>query len=91
MAVSMKLITQYLDLSQADPPLRSMPSIRVSHIVAHTRIDPRRIDSQQVATDFGIPRDAVFAALSYYLKCRQEINRAIENRNTAYQDELGNA
>ena len=90
----MKLIDQYLDLSQADPPLRVMPSIRVSHIVAHSRVSVVQYAADQVAADFGIPKDAVFAAWSYYLKgpkSRNEIELAIENRNTAYQDELGNA
>lgn len=87
----MTLIDQYLDLSEPDPPLRIMPSIRVSHIIAHYQLDPVQFAAAHVASDFGIPREAVFVAMSYYLRHRDEINRAIVERNAAYQNELGNA
>ena len=90
MAVSMRFIEGHLDLSEPDPPIRGFESIRVSHLVAHPT-NPEAPRLQQVAHDFGIPKDAVFAAISYYLRNRSEIELAIENRNTAYQDELGNA
>ena len=85
----MRFIEGHLDLSESDPPIIGT-TLRVSHLVAHPT-PPEVPRLQQVADDFGIPRDAVFAAVAYYLRHRNEIELAIENRNTAYQDELGNA
>ena len=86
-----RLVQEHFDTTKPDPPLRVMPSIRVSHILAHPRTDPYRSGSEEVAGDFGIPREAVLAAWSYYLRNRWEINTAIEARNDAYQEELGDA
>ena len=82
----MTITERYLDLSQPDPPIRAQPSVRVSHLVAHPVPDGfSRCD--QVAWDFGLSRNAVFAAWSYYLQNRDEINQAIADRNAAYRED----
>lgn len=89
MAGIMRLVDTYLDVSQPDPPIRGMESIRVSHLMAHPCDDPYRSTFQQLADEFGLSEDAVLAAASYYMQHRTEIERAIEYRNAEYREGQG--
>lgn len=86
----MRLIDRHLDLSQPDPPVRDS-EYRVSHVIGHMRtLGARPHLTDQICADLGIPVDAVLASFAYHIGNRPEIEQAIEDRNTAYQDELGN-